>query len=231
MFHCHNVARCNHHWIHFSTTGSPDTLVLGELCSFCGERRERPAGPTEKEVYAIHHNQSPEEDVHLVWHRFQRAIIDRKTRQIDPEKIRNIHIPWWQRKYPGYFYTSRMDDSAFMGSDILLIAHKCKTSWFGVTAFFMTQDGQPVFECFFYPHHVTELANLLCAFQKDSHDLWKIEKQKQRQQQEKQRLATEKDQKYIRQLETDPEFFKVEMQRIEDIWDQRRKKLSEEHDE
>jgi hypothetical protein len=109
----------------------------------------------------------PEENIHRVSHRFQKAFGN------------GINVPWkykgyemmgkverWARHYPDDVTLCRCDDSYYSGSMLVLLEHKAPKPkpghWHGVSIIIIPQcSGEDPLQFFLYPSHQIELEKKL----------------------------------------------------------------------
>lgn len=169
---CGYVARKHtHRW----RVVSYGTGHIGEFCAVrgCSARRERE--PTKIEAAYIKKQMrtmwspKPEDNVHLVWHDFTKRFLGTKK---DPYAFKDSgyalmkKLDKWAARFPNDVHNLGCDDGAHMGSTLLLIEHKARHHWMGVTVVVVPQNGDGPVQFFLYPGHVDGLMAALRIVQK-----------------------------------------------------------------
>jgi hypothetical protein len=135
------------------------------MCSFpgCFKQMTKETTPEEKKLIKAMFNKN--DDIHRVWHNFQKHFIDRPEGEPKSFKWKGYElsqkIERWAQKYPEDVHICAIDDSHFMSSDLVLIEHKSKKSWMGVSAVLVCQNNDPVVQFFLYPGHVENVMKAL----------------------------------------------------------------------
>jgi hypothetical protein len=112
---------------------------------------------------------SPDENVHLIWHRFVKAFMKDKLKpgtSVEEFKYTGYdlmkRVERWAKHYPTQVFVSRCDDAIFAGSLLVCIEHASKNSYHGTSVLYIPQcTGEPPIIFFLYPGHRKELMGVL----------------------------------------------------------------------
>lgn len=153
---------CRHRWRYIGYTG----VTLDFHCLACQQRASRPA--TKGEIRHLAANTSfklrppKSEDVHAVWHDFERRFINRDgTYRLKGWGMMRAAERWGGR-FPDDVRIVRVDDSCFSSSILILIEHKTKDRYMGTSMVVVPQcSGEPPVQMFLYPNHCQGLVAAL----------------------------------------------------------------------
>jgi hypothetical protein len=99
-------------------------------------------------------NIPPDDDVHLVYHRFRRRFGDEKSSLGFKTKGHKLMkaIEQWAKRYPTEVQILSCDDSFYAGSMLVLIEHRSVIDYMGTTVVYVPQcTGEQPIEFFLYP--------------------------------------------------------------------------------
>lgn len=122
----------------------------------------------------IHSQMYPkrDKDVHFVWHKFQKDVLNKA--EIGGQKNNLAFMnkcEQFAKRFPQDVFISRCDDSMHMGSRLVLIHHKSKIGWMGVSVIIITQAGDKPIQFFLYGQHNNELIQHLTQAKKEEKTL------------------------------------------------------------
>ena len=118
--------------------------------------------------------------IHKIWHEFGRRFIDglKGDQTNRGETLDKVYE--WAKKHPNDVYFAQCDDSSFMSSDIILVDHKTKDNYMGITAVVVPQCQDPVVTVFFYPGHIAMLKTIIDRKILEARKLSRIAEKKER---------------------------------------------------
>lgn len=166
-------------------------VSIMEVCSVrgCPGRRERDATPEEKkqirEASKVKFRPKPEHNVHRVWSDFRKRFLGESDEFERTGFALQMGIEKWVKKFPKDAHLVPIDDSWFMSSDLLLVEHKARDRWMGVSAVVIPQNNQTPVQFFLYPGHVEALYKALQAIRKKTRELRRREGPARRKRQRK----------------------------------------------
>jgi hypothetical protein len=107
------------------------------------------------------------EDVHVVWHRFQRRFkTDTGKYKLKGWALMKA-IAKWAKRYPTDVFITGCDDAFFAGSDLVFIEHQSPNTYMGTTVLYIPQcTGEEPIEFFLYPGHRKNLVEVLSKLNK-----------------------------------------------------------------
>lgn len=110
-------------------------------------------------------------DIHKVYHKFMKEFGNKLSNPEDNYELME-QVEKFAKKYPNDIHVCPIDDSYYSCSDLVLIEHKSKNAWHGVTALVLSQcSGARPVEFFMYPDHVTKLIETLTVIKKKTNSL------------------------------------------------------------
>lgn len=113
-----------------------------------------------KELDLLH--PTPDNDVHLVWHRFQDKFKPKGEWKWSGYVLMD-KIQRWAKRYPTEVQVTSCDDDIYAGSLLVLIEHRSTSDYFGTTILFISQFEAPPAILFLYPDHRKYLLSALKA--------------------------------------------------------------------
>lgn len=122
-------------------------------------------------------SKKPQNNVHLVFHEFLRLFRDKTTNEWKFQGYDLMkRVERWAEKHPGDVTVVRVDDDHHSNSDLVLIDHKTKRRYMGITCINIPQHGGPPSEFFLYPEARDSLLRSLRAMVKPAREAAKNER-------------------------------------------------------
>ena len=146
----------------------------------CGDRKSRPITAKERRVTGVDEIFDRKPSIHRVWHAFSKKFMSKDAFKLKGYELMEA-VEKWAKRFPDDVRTVRIDDGHFCNSDLVLIDHKAKDQYMGVTAVVIPQCTGEEPLCFFmYPSHQAGLMKALIAMQKAAAPIQKRQAQREK---------------------------------------------------
>lgn len=149
-------------------------------CTTCGDQKSRPITAKERKVTGMDELFDRKLSIHRVWHAFSKKFMKGGSFKLKGYDLMKA-VEKWAKKYPRDVRTVGIDDGDFCNSDLVLVDHKTKDQYMGVTAVVIPQcTGEDPLCFFMYPSHQAGLLKALVALEKAAKPVKKRQSQREK---------------------------------------------------